>query len=458
MILKRKASIIIAFLIFSDIIATVIAFLFAYYLRNFGPFRVFLYEVQPLSVYFKALPFAILLLIAIFYARGLYKPKQRLTTLGELFLVFQSLTLWVLFIMSGSYLVKYDYSRIIVILFWTLGIIFLSAGRWLIGKIEGYLARKGIFTTNILIVGAGRPGRTIADQLSRYAKQGFRIVGFIDGNGIDRNGLNTVGGLNDLYEIIKKFNVDYVYFANPQISYEQILNLVHECPITAVEFKIASNIFPLINEINDLRDIETIPSLSIQKATPSLPYLALKRTMDIILSFPLLLITLPLWIIIALLIKIDSSGKILLTQTRIGKNGMPFTIYKFRTMQEDAPLYQTAPLEKLDSRITKIGKILRKTSLDELPQLINVLKGDMSIVGPRPEMPFIVENYSSWQKRRLSVKPGITGLWQILGRKDIPLSDNLEYDFYYINNQSILLDIIILIKTIPNVLFGKGAF
>src|SRR3989344_5052776 len=128
--------------------------------------------------------------------------------------------------------------------------------------------------------------------------------------------------------------------------------------------------------------------------------------MDIILSFPLLLITLPLWIIIALLIKIDSSGKILLTQTRIGKNGMPFTIYKFRTMQEDTPLYQTAPLEKLDSRITKIGKILRKTSLDELPQLINVLKGDMSIVGPRPEMPFIVENYSSWQKRRLSVKPG----------------------------------------------------
>ena len=409
-------------------------------------------------VYFKALPFAILLLITIFYARGLYRPKQRLTTLGEFYLVSQSVTLWTLLIMAGSYLIKYDYSRVIVILLWVLALVAINAGRWFVGKFEEMLAQKGIGITNILIVGAGKPGKIIAERLNNYKKLGFRVIGFIDDNTGQKNAIPIIGTIDALYEIIKRYEIDYVYFANPQLSYEKILNIVHNCPTENIEFKIASNIFPLINEINDLRDIETIPSLSIQKATPSLPYLALKRTMDIILSFPLLLITLPLWIIIALLIKIDSSGKILLTQTRIGKNGMPFTIYKFRTMQEDTPLYQTAPLEKLDSRITKIGKILRKTSLDELPQLINVLKGDMSIVGPRPEMPFIVENYSSWQKRRLSVKPGITGLWQILGRKDIPLSDNLEYDFYYINNQSILLDIIILIKTIPNVLFGKGAF
>jgi lipopolysaccharide/colanic/teichoic acid biosynthesis glycosyltransferase len=127
-------------------------------------------------------------------------------------------------------------------------------------------------------------------------------------------------------------------------------------------------------------------------------------------------------------------------------------------MQADVAPYEEAPLERTDPRVTRFGRFLRKTSLDELPQLINVLRGDMSMVGPRPEMPFIVDKYEEWQRRRLDVKPGITGLWQIVGRKDLPLYLNLEYDFYYIRNQSLLLDLMILIKTIPAVLFGKGAF
>ncbi|MFV1917185.1 MAG: sugar transferase, partial [Patescibacteria group bacterium] len=130
----------------------------------------------------------------------------------------------------------------------------------------------------------------------------------------------------------------------------------------------------------------------------------------------------------------------------------------FRTMQKDTPKYANAPRKKDDKRITKVGKVLRKTSLDELPQLINVLRAEMSMVGPRPEMPHIVARYAPWQKKRLDVNPGITGLWQILGRKDLPLEKNLEYDFYYINNQSFFLDILIILKTIPAVLSGKGAY
>ena len=133
-------------------------------------------------------------------------------------------------------------------------------------------------------------------------------------------------------------------------------------------------------------------------------------------------------------------------------------MHKFRTMRDDSPAYATPPRSHDDPRITRVGRWLRKTSLDELPQLWNVMRGDMSLVGPRPEMPFVVESYEEWQKRRLSVKPGITGLWQILGRKDLPLHDNLQYDFYYIHNRGLLLDLYILLRTVLVVLSRKGAF
>jgi lipopolysaccharide/colanic/teichoic acid biosynthesis glycosyltransferase len=142
----------------------------------------------------------------------------------------------------------------------------------------------------------------------------------------------------------------------------------------------------------------------------------------------------------------------------VGLHGRHFTLLKFRTMKPDSGEYEVAPVSPDDSRITGLGRFLRKTSLDELPQLFNVLSGSMSLVGPRPEMPFIVEGYSDWQRRRLDVKPGLTGLWQIMGRKDLPLHENLEYDFYYIRNQSLMLDFAILIRTFTTVFLGRGAY
>ena len=151
-------------------------------------------------------------------------------------------------------------------------------------------------------------------------------------------------------------------------------------------------------------------------------------------------------------------GPALFTQTRVGQGGRPFQVYKFRTMEIDSDPSARAPVEGTDPRVTAYGRWLRGTSLDELPQLWNVLKGDMSLVGPRPEMPFIVEGYDDWQRHRLDVKPGITGLWQILGRKDLPMHENLQYDFYYIRNRSLVLDASILVRTIGVVLSRKGAF
>ena len=185
-------------------------------------------------------------------------------------------------------------------------------------------------------------------------------------------------------------------------------------------------------------------------------YLAIKRITDIALSSIFLLIAMPFFIIIPFLIKIDSQGKVFIIQKRIGFKGKEFYIYKFRTMKKYVDLYKISPTNNFDSRITKFGRFLRRFSLDEIPQLYNVLKGEMSLVGPRPEMPFIVLKYSDNEKKRLSVKPGLTGLWQIKARKDIPLYKNLDYDFEYINNQSVLFDLKILLKTIPALIKGKN--
>ena len=184
-------------------------------------------------------------------------------------------------------------------------------------------------------------------------------------------------------------------------------------------------------------------------------YLAIKRITDIALSSIFLLIAMPFFIIIPFLIKIDSQGKVFIIQKRIGFKGKEFYIYKFRTMKKYVDLYKISPTNNFDSRVTKFGRFLRRFSLDEIPQLYNVLKGEMSLVGPRPEMPFIVLKYSDNEKKRLSVKPGLTGLWQIKARKDIPLYKNLDYDFEYINNQSVLFDLKILLKTIPALIKGK---
>ncbi|MBN1168803.1 sugar transferase [Candidatus Woesebacteria bacterium] len=456
MISKKNKKIIPLLII--DGLSLSVSFLVAYYLRNIGPFRLFLDQVQPLSTYLKSLPFAIVLLFLTFSIFSLYKDFERANMFNELFLSIKAQIVWILLIMSASYLSKYDYSRVIVVLTFFINLFVLSTLRFIYKYFEIKKFNQGRGLQNILIIGAGRPGRDVARRIKDLRKAGYKLVGFVDDNAKNRKNFPVVGKLKDLGQIIKKYKVDEVYFTDARMSYEDILSISSRYFGKNLSFKIATNLFALIANNENIDSLEDIPSLDLWRSSENFIYNIIKRLLDIFISTLLLFITLPLWIVIRILITIEDGLPAIIKVKRVGYKGQTFLMYKFRTMKKTTNRNAKSPRSENDNRITKMGRVLRKTSLDELPQLLNIILGNMSLVGPRPEIPKIVEGYSKWQKLRLEAKPGLTGLWQVLGRKDLPLHENIEYDFYYINNQSLLMDLTIILKTIPIVIWGKGAY
>ncbi|KKP39875.1 MAG: hypothetical protein UR28_C0004G0007 [Candidatus Peregrinibacteria bacterium GW2011_GWF2_33_10] len=450
----------ILILILSDALWYFLSFILAYFIRAEIGIKFYgLTYLQPFDIYFKVIPFVLILIVIVFYFYGLYEKQNRVTALNEITLIIKATTFCLLLIMSASFLRKYDYSRILILLFWVLSIFFMNLGRFFLRKIQRYLYKKGYAVKNVLIVGAGKIGKQIANSLEHYSDFGYKIIGFIDDKTkIKNDKYQFFGGLKQLMDIVKRKHIQYVYIADPSISHENILNMMHECENLNVRFKIVSNLFEIVAGGIDINEIEGIPTIDLSKNHERPIYDFFKRFVDLFLSIFGIIISTPFWLLITILIKLETKGHAIFIQERVGKNGKFFKMYKFRTMYKNTDENTYAPKNPNDKRITKVGKFLRKTSLDELPQLINVIKGDMSLVGPRPEMCFIVAKYKEWQKKRLDVKPGITGLWQVLGRKDLPLHENLEYDFYYIKNRSMLLDIVILLKTVSAVIFQRGAY
>lgn len=448
------------FLLLSDVFWFFISFLVAYTLRNhFLPDFIGRGQIQDLSVYMRVIPFILLLLVVVFYSYGLYERKARRTGLSEIVRLTRATTFCLLLIMALSFLQKYEYSRGLVIIFYGSSLVLLNVGRLIVRTIQRYFIRMGKAEIRILIIGAGKPGRKLAEQLTAYKDFGYHIIGFLDDHAKPRNdGYKFFGSTKNISKILRTHAIDEVFVADPSMAHEEVLNLIHDCEHLDVRFKIASDLFEIVTGEIDLQDIESIPAIDLRHSANRLEYRILKRIFDFVLATIGTVVLLPVFLIIIIAIRLDSKGPAIFVHKRVGKNGTLFAMYKFRTMRINTPAAAEAPRENTDPRITRVGKFLRKTSLDELPQLWNVVIGDMSLVGPRPEMPFLVAKYNSWQKRRLDVKPGITGLWQILGRKDLPLSENLEYDFYYMKNASFLLDLVILLKTAWIVLTGKGAY
>lgn len=428
-----------------------------------SPYFVPLNRFQP---YLEGLPWIVLLSLTANASFGLYRHAKERRPFEETTNLIRASLMSLLIVMALSFLIKApldkEYGRAVVLMYGPLSFVFLVLSRVAVRRLRKKLIERGALEERVLIVGGGQIGIRAMQKIEDHPEIGYRVVGFLDDADVSDNlpdRAPRLGALADLRRIASDQQIDEVIVAIPSLPHEEVMSLIMVIDdMPSVRVRIVSDLFGVLAHETDIDLIEDIPIFELRGPSDGVWYGVAKRVFDLSIALagmvPTLLVAMP----ISIAIKLDTRGPVLFTQDRVGQGGKKFKMYKFRTMRIDADPYAVAPSDKEDSRITKVGKFLRKTSLDELPQFLNVLIGNMSVVGPRPEMPFIVDQYEPWQRKRLEVKPGITGLWQILGRKDLPLHENLEYDFYYIKNRSIMMDFTILLRTIPAALFGKGAY
>lgn len=461
----------VGILLFIDVMMVSLAWFAAYAIRAYVfPELDFLpgflqKPLNPFINYLYALPIIVTLWILICASLDLYRRQYLSAALDELANIVKMVFLFMSTSMAVAFLLKeLDPGRAVLLLSVVLAFIFMLSSRMVWHWLERKLFEEGIGRVRALVVGAGAPAQRVIKSLQNQPQGKYELLGLLSderpvGETID--GLPVLGGSAELADWAQTLAADEVFFADDRLEKREMLNLVVSCgERTAVrQYNVLTDMLGMITDHARFDSEDDLPFKALRKRQLSPFEQACKRGLDIAMAGSLLLIALPFIPVICLMIRMSSNGATIFRHQRIGKDGKPFIMYKFRTMYRDVNEYQEAPIRKDDPRVLPmIGRFLRRTSLDELPQLINVLKGEMSMVGPRPEMPFIVDHYETWQRQRLSVLPGITGLWQISGRKDLPLNTHLEYDFYYIQNQSLLFDFIIILKTIPVVLFGKGAY
>ncbi len=415
--------------------------------------------------YQRALPFIALfwvLTLAWFSQYNHYGKISSLNQVGDIIKATGAvLIIWLAF--ANVTKARYDLGNSVIGISVAGAFLYLYGSRSLLRFIKGWLRAHRIGLTRVAIIGAGETGRRVALRIQNHPEVGYELMGFIDRRAAELGprvaGVPVIGDTSELANLLLRYRIEEVFLAVPTISQNEAFNMVVLCEAARVNFKIVKNgLLEVITDRVKIDDIDDFPVIQLREGRLTPLGEAAKRALDLAITVPGLMLTLPLWLGITLAIRLDSSGPVLFCHDRVGKDGRKFRLFKFRTMRHDTNPYAVAPGDQTDPRITRVGRWLRKTSLDELPQLLNVVRGEMSLVGPRPEMPFIVDQYEPWQRRRLDVPQGITGLWQIAGRKQLPLHYNLDYDFYYIRNWSLLLDIVILIRTVPAVLLGKGAF
>lgn len=457
-----------------DLVVTLLAFYLAYLLRAHtlvGQWEG-IRRIYPLEEYAGV----VLLLLGIwsvfFLYFGLHRPAPGEPFRREVGRVFLAVAAGTVVLATMVFLFKLTYvSRLLILLFsladFLLLILFRGGARW----VFKVLGARGINLRSLLIVGTGERAKRLAERIEAHRAWGLRLSGFIaleEGARAPLPGYPLLGSAEDIPAILHREVVDEILFV---ISKEQLPDLEAVflcCEEEGVRTRVVMDFFPHTIAKVYLEEFCEMPLLTFS-TTPTNPFLlAVKRAQDLLIASVALVGLAPLIALIALGIKLDSAGPVIYRQIRCGLHGRRFVCLKFRSMVADAeerrlevahlnemdgPVFKA----RLDPRITWFGGILRKTSLDELPQLWNVLKGDMSIAGPRPPIPEEVEQYAPWQRRRLSMKPGITCLWQIRGRNLIPFEEWMRMDLEYIDTWSLWLDLKILLKTIPVILTGKGA-
>jgi len=423
---------------------------------------------------FAGLAFVILLL------RGVYWLPRSTGLLDESVMIVGGLTTAMAGVILTAFLTRFVPSRLVFIYAWALAIVFFIArrigSRWL----RAALWRRGKFVERVLVVGTGESGRRLMEAMLSTPSLGYMLVGFAD-DLPDTSDLSVatehrvhratrLGSLDDLERIVNRQRVHEVIVALPASRLNQVHHIIEQCRRQSVQFKVVPDLLQLSLDRVDIAEVAGLPLIGVKPATIQGSQRLTKRAIDALAATCMLIAWAMPMALIAIAIKLTSEGPILFRQTRIGRDGARFTLLKFRCMVDGAEEMrdelmaahgaQDPRLFKLrdDPRLTPIGAILRRSSLDELPQFWHVLRGQMSLVGPRPQMPEEVANYEPWHFQRLAVTPGLTGLWQVNGRSNLSFDEMVRLDLYYAEHWSPWLDMKIVLRTIPAVLSGRGAY
>jgi len=395
----------------------------------------------------------------IFERLGLYRKQVSLLNVDETRRIIQADLTLGLFLFAYSFFTKTSLSPLLLSLSLGTALVLITAERMGFHKLHQALHLRGLNVHRVLIIGAGEVGFNLFQVICRAPQLGYGAVGFFDEDRDlmraawerveteNRKELLFLDKKEAFLEAVLSKKMDEVFIARSSLSPERLQEIVSLCRRFNIAFSYVPYLYGQCMERVAVNDLHGVPMVTARKIRFSTSERIGKRCLDLVLSVLALILLWPSFLMVAALIRIDSAGPVLFRQTRVGEKGRTFRILKFRTMHADSPAYMDSPCSPMDPRITTVGRFLRRTSLDELPQLINVIRGDMSLVGPRPEMPYVVAGYNELQRERLSVRPGITGLWQISADRERPIHENISYDIYYIKNRSLLLDLAILVRT-----------
>lgn len=464
-------------LIISDILMTGLAFRLAYFFRFEASIDLFVETaVVSIDYYRILLNIASVLWLLIFAINGLYNPQNLLGGTREYDKVFRSSTMGFLIIVIAGFLQPdLIIARGWLLMAWGFTFLLVSLGRFALRRFVYFSRQHGFFLTPAVIVGANQEGRWLAEQLLSWQTSGLHLVGFVDKKEPATaplfHDLVCLGSVEQLGEIITRYNIGEVILASSAISTrDYLIEIFKQYGVSdKVNIRMSSGLYEIITTGLTVNEFAYVPLVYVNKVRLTGSDDFLKLVLDYLITITGLIIISPLLLLVALLVRFSSPGPILHKRRVMGINGKQFDALKFRTMHVNgneimdqhpelkAELSKTHKL-KYDPRVTRIGAFLRKFSLDELPQLFNVLKRDMSLVGPRMISPEEVAMYKQFDMNLLTVHPGITGLWQVSGRSDISYDERVRLDMYYIRNWSIWLDLQLLFQTIPVVLKGRGAY
>jgi exopolysaccharide biosynthesis polyprenyl glycosylphosphotransferase len=462
---------------FSDFLMVGLAFRATYSIRFDLSINFFQEDALSSIAYYQALTLIFIpLWIALFAFHGLYQEKNLLGGIQEYDKIFRSSTIGILIIIIVGFLLpNLLIARGWLLVAWPLTFIIPAISRFILRRVVYYLRRFGYFLTPTVIVGGNAEGRWLAEQLLSWRTSGLLLIGFVDekvrpGTNLFRN-LYSLGTVDQLNGIIDKYNIGELILATSAISSRnKQMEIFKKYGVSGdVNVRMSSGLYEIITTGLSISEFAYVPFITINKARLTGWDEIAKMVLDYLITIPGLILISPLLLLIGIAIKLDSPGPIIHRREVMGMNGSKFLAYKFRSMHINGDqILEAHPklkreLEhnhkiKNDPRITRIGHFLRKSSLDELPQLFNVLKREMSLVGPRMISPPEVQKYDQWDINLLTVRPGITGPWQVSGRSDISYEERVQIDMYYVRNWSIWLDLQILIQTVPAVLKSRGAY